>query len=149
MTEIPKYLERQLDGKWPRLLIQHDKHSTSYTLISKRESLWTAALQILKERLDIGYIGKPEKKPYKFDEKLDAMTVEQINALPLVVRETTIAAKQTQDRYKNAHREEVEEWKAIQDALKQKDGISAWIILVQRSDHEYERIEFKPFDGYL
>ncbi len=42
-----------------------------------------------------------------------------------------------------------DEWKGIEHALKNEDGVAAWGILQERRDHEYERVEIENMDGDL
>jgi len=101
-------------------------------------------IAILKERIKAGYLYEPEPK---FLEKLDPkMTEEEINNLPDgLIKDTAINQLNSYRRYKEDYDEELQIWKDANHAIETNDGESAFLILNQTADYDYQ---FKPIDGY-
>jgi hypothetical protein len=142
VTDLPKYMERALaSAKWPMLLILWEKHDTRYLLIDRREVLFREALAILKERKK-GEYSAPG--PFYVDTKLESFDPATV---PESLRNHARSTKDSYESNKKANANEVKQWSMIHKAIADGDGALAWLILVTRSDHEYERIELRPFDN--
>lgn len=144
-VELPKYLKTQLaNKKWPQLLILKDKHSTDYYLLEDQEALGRACLEILKARIDpkYGYIQAPgpESKIYGIKEEL---TQEAAEALPEPYRKQALQVRKDNDALRREWKEEVERYQMAKSALKDKDGMAAFLVLHARRDYEYEGFDFE------
>ncbi len=141
MTKLGKYLERQVaEMEYPRLLLNKDKYSTAYYLVQDEAALWRACLMILKVRVDSDYMQAPDDKPYDLQKVLPK---EQVEALPEPYRSEELKKLKHNNRVTAEHQEEVEQWQQVQQALKDKDGKLAFMILKERNGHEYEGFEFE------
>lgn len=142
MTDLPKYMERALaSAKWPMLLVLWEKHDTRYLLIDRREVLFREALAILKERKKEQY---SPPGPFYVDAKLESFDPATV---PESLRPNARSMKDSYESNKKANANEVKQWGVIHKAIADDDGALAWLILTTRSDHEYERVELRPFDN--
>jgi hypothetical protein len=144
MTKLPKYLKQQLDGmKWPTVLVFKDKHSNDYYLLKDVEALGRACLDVLKARLDpeYGYIRNPgpEKDIYGLQEELPKDAAE---ALPEPYRTQALKAIKYNAKKRAEWAEDLERYCMAKKALKEKDGMTAFMILHERRNYEYEGYEF-------
>lgn len=143
-TQLKKYTQRLLDSRgWPQLLIFKDKHSNSYYLINDMEALGRACLEVLKSRLNpqYGYIYDPSKE--KIYGLVDELTQEAAEALPEPYRAQALQARKNNERLRRDRDEEIEQYCAAKKALKEKDGMAAYLVLDRRKDYEYEGFEFE------
>jgi len=143
-TQLKKYTQKILDSKkWPQLLIFKDKHNSDYYLLEDQEALGRACLEVLKSRLDpqYGYIYDPSKE--KIYGLVDELTQEAAEALPEPYRAQALQARKNNERLRRDRDEEIEQYCAAKKALKEKDGMGAYLILDSRKDHEYEGFEFE------
>ncbi len=139
-TELPKYLQKRLVGmEWPQLMMVHDKHATDYFLVKDADALGRACLLVLKNRLDPnwGYITDPgpEKNIYGI---VDELTEEAALALPAPYRTQALKTREQNARLRQAWADEVAQYQTAKKALKEQDGMGAYLVLTEREDHEYE-----------
>lgn len=142
-TQLKKYTQKILDGKkWPQLLVFKDKHNSDYYLLEDQEALGRACLEVLKARLDpqYGYIHDPSKE--KIYGLVEELTQEAAEALPEPYRTQALQARKNNERLRRDRDEEVEEYCTAKKALKEKDGMGAYLVLDRRKDYEYEGFEF-------
>lgn len=137
---ISKYYKRQIETfAYPKLLINEDKYSKEYWLVDNQTSLFAACLGVVKIRLKTGYI----QNPGKFTGKLDsALTDLEYEALPEPYKSKEKAKRASFTRDKTEHEESVCLYKAAKTCIAELDGETAYAILKDRCDYEYEKIEF-------
>ncbi len=143
-----KFLERRLDAimEAPHVMITHEKHGIRVWDASSRESLFKNALEILKERLEFGYIYKPDPEYLqKYDPK---MTSEEIDRLPdSLVKQAALKQIKQFRHMKEEFEQDQKHWEDVQSAIHNEDGERAFVLLADRSDYEYESITFEPILG--
>jgi hypothetical protein len=120
-----------------KILIDKGKHGDHFFSIPTLKDLYKVSLYLLKERINYGYIqdwGKYNEKPLDYTE-------EDIEKLPLSFQEK---AKEKLNYY-NEQLKAYEENKIVCDlakkAIKEKDGATAFRIINNRRDYEYESFE--------
>ena len=153
----------------PSVLVVEEKHGTYYYDATTREAFHEAALALLVERFNQGYWYNTPEQMYDdeskwekniltkivpgYDPDADAETrkavistyraenIESIKdeeARALVAGRLNQAIKRQKDKRKYA------EWyKELERVIEEKDAASAWGILDDRSDHEYEGVELE------
>jgi hypothetical protein len=123
----------------PCVLIAKEKHGTVYMDALTAEGLYASCLALLKFRRKEEYYYTPElpKKP--------SLTAEQAFTLPEgPVRN---AANAEFNRYKRAmddYHQQLEFVTGVDEAIKNEDGLLAYILLKERGDAEYEEIDLEP-----
>lgn len=138
MSPLPKYLQQHLDRlEWPQLLIFEDKHGNSYYLCKDQEAVGLACLEILKGRLECGYIYHPgpEDEIYGLKEELSK---EAAHALPEPYRKQALCDIIANAKRRAEWTEAVASYENAKSAIKQKDGNLAYQVLSDRQDYEYE-----------
>ncbi len=131
--QAPRPILRQ-----PSVLVLTEKHGSAYFLVRDDAELAKVCLSILKGRLKDGYwygsideLRKPD--PPEF-------TRESIATLPASLQP---AAQKKWNQYAlelRGYNLDVEEHQDMARAIAEKNGISAYRILMNRSGHEYERV---------
>ncbi len=126
----------------PGVVVVTEKHGTAYFHAPDEAALHKAALMTLKGRLKDGFwYDKPEQAP-KAPDYTDPAEIEKLKG----------AIKDTALRLLNHYRKEVAQYKddifqfeRIQKAVAEKDGATAWKILREHADYEYQRVDFEPY----
>ncbi len=134
----------------PGILVCYEKHGNSFHWALTAQQAADASLEILRERYDSGWYYRPEE-----DKTEPQMVLEDIKKLP----EGSIraAAMREFNSWKSSRRwnEDLRvQYDWIEATLENDDGKSAYSILLDRSEGEYERIEkihpqgeFKPVEA--
>lgn len=131
----------------PSLIICHEKHGDIYFHVKDEEAVFRVALDIVTKRLRAGhwYVD-----PKDYEPKNPSMTKEQAEALP--EGPVKKAALQEHTSHKRAVQEYLglkETWELIHKAVNEKDGRSAWQVLRDYSDGEYQRVSVERYsDSY-
>jgi hypothetical protein len=116
-TQLPKYMQQEVEDEEPRVLVEFQKHQTVYWNATSKERLLALALRILEFRMGYGFFR----------------TVEEI--------------QKELDKYNTSHvflslvKEELRHSLMAEKAIENNDGALAWLLLNERTGHEYERIE--------
>lgn len=135
--KLPKYLAKSIAGmSWPQILIEHGKHDREYWLLQTHFDLFKAASQIVKQRIDQGWIQEPDAQPYGLQEEVSTEVLEK---LPAQMQTEAKRAKAENERRRRDHAEDQRLWQLALLGLT--NGEAAWELLHSRSDYEYERIE--------
>lgn len=125
----------------PSVLIEKGKHGDFYYDATTLEAFQANAWAILKERWDAGYYYyKPEKPEYT------GLPVEDIKALKDKDTELYKAAVTKWNRFKNENTYYLQDkafWDKLERVIKNEEKAAAWVILDERGDHEYERIDLE------
>lgn len=122
-----------------RILVLSEKHGDRYFDASTEEALYNSALTILTGRLKEGYwYPIPENTQKKLD-----YTQEDIAKMPPSMQASAQKALNSYVQGQGYYQNEVQEFKMINDAVKNKDGKTAWKILRLRGDAEYERVSLE------
>lgn len=147
--------------KFPFALVVREKHGDYQYLIEKREDLVEIGLKLLNERESQGWYFAPtyvESENLMFEKMFgvpleDATKMAEINSNYRLMQYSTAYAfshavelnKREWIHYKIA----LEEYNAIQEAIKSENGAKAFNILWDRSseEHEYEGIEMVYFEN--
>ena len=128
-----------------RILVAHEEYGDRYMRAGDLQELHNSCKKLLAERLENGYYNAHKPKE-------EALTDEQIDALPERLKEDAI----TQNRYLKRDWENYE-WQVsflskVEDVLSRgtiemhrKYPVS-YCLLDQRSDYEYERIELEHLE---
>ncbi len=128
----------------PKLLILREKHGDRHFNIPCEAMLHKVALMILEGRLEVGYwYNDPSKDPDP--KKPDYTDMQEILALKGSVKLSALSALREYEREVLSHREKTRQFRAIQKAVADKDGKTAWELLQER-DYEYEGVELVSFD---
>ncbi len=136
---LPKYLRRTVDGwTWPMLVVEHGKHDVSYSIASSIEEMWQLCSSIVQSRIKERWFAAPSATPYGLKKELSEA---EAAALPEPYRTDAIKVRAHNRAARVEHDEEVAEWKRSQEASAG-DGVLAFLVLYDRGDHEYERVEF-------
>jgi hypothetical protein len=144
MTTLPPYLRREIDraGNSPRVLVEFQKDGTVYW-DATGERLFAVALHILRRRVANGMIPSAETvEAWKQQSPAPELTKEQIDALPEGRVKTAAVNQRTQALLKQIDFNDlIVKVLVIAKAIREKDGVAAWIVLTERSSYEYERVE--------
>jgi hypothetical protein len=119
---------------FPKLLVVKEKHGEEYYLINDIDALLRAALAIVLRRHEEGYwYHKPEKDKLKEEVAEDVLV-----KLPSDLYNKAMEAKQYNIKAEKRFQQEMVAWEMIQKAVNEKDGVSAFQVIDDRKDHEYE-----------
>lgn len=139
---LPKHLSKGLDGrKYPLLVVQKQKHVTNYYLAHDRDELMRVFVAMLRNNQKAQYYYKPDKPVLK-----DALTAEQIAALPERLQESERRRLDDNRRAMAEYEHDLENWNNIQKAIKDSDGEAAYQVLHDRRDAEYEGWDFETLE---
>lgn len=124
-----------------RILIEYQDHGTVYW-DATGDRLFDAALQILKQRVDAGYIMPEETSQSLLDGLPDMESVQkQVSAIQQTeVRMAAQARLAGFLRSKDELETEVRHAKDTKRAIESGDGSLAWSVLAARSGYEYEKV---------
>jgi len=117
------------------VLVIHEKHSNYYVHLDSEATLHKAALALLATRLKAKWYTLPERP------KAPGYTLAMVDDMPASLQ---AAARQTFKIYEREVKEYVSasaEVTEIKKAVKDRDGKTAWMILLNRRGSEYERVE--------
>lgn len=115
------------------LLVLKEKHGDIYFSIPDVTTLYDVALAVLKTRHSDGWFSEPEA-PESYD-----TTLEEINAIPSEKIKTALLKEYENHQVKlRVYNHEKQEYDAIVDAIKKKDGRCAWRVLRDHKSYEYE-----------
>lgn len=123
------------------VLVAKEKHGTRYFDATTRKAFLKSALALLTERFKANYFYYKPDKPIVPQGMLNE---EQLKGMP-EGQLKNLAVKMLRD-YRQACRnceDDSETYRAIEDAVKEKDGEKAWDCLRARMDWEYEHVELK------
>ena len=120
-------------------MVAKEKHGER---IIEADDVNEAALKLLTERFEAGYwYHDPfqERHPFSLElrKKRDALLALNVDDLPDDVKRARKRAEEDRDADDRQH----DEYVAIEDAVRDRDGKAAWRILQARRDHEYEWVE--------
>ena len=129
----------------PRLLVVTEKHGSYYYFVQNEAVLHAAALAIVKRRFEEGYwYGREEDFETGFDK---AAYLEE------KTRIETLQDKEIRNAALKAHAAKLEtvKWEQkgrdhflmAKKAVERGDGSLAWLLLQDRSGHEYEHVELE------
>jgi len=120
---------------FPKLLVVTEKHGEEYYLINDIDGLLRAALAIVLRRSEEGYwYHKPEKSKLKEEVAEDVLV-----KLPSDLYAKAMEAKQYNIKIEKDFQRDMVAWEMIQKAVNEKDGVSAFQVIDDRKDYEYER----------
>lgn len=126
-----------------QILIAKEKHGTRYFDASTPELLAESAFKLLKERWDEKhwyYVDDPPKDK-------DVLSEEQIAALPTEnLRNSESQKRKIFLRELRNWQDNAEEYKSIENCVKNKLKNKAWKLLQNRSENEYERVELETLE---
>lgn len=135
-TYWEKLVEEQ---SYPVLLVLRGKHETDYYLSNSKEQFLATCLEILRRRVDDDqYIQRPDVEPYGLEPEI---TEEIANGLPEPYRTQALGVRKYNQRRRDEHAESIVYWNDVQRALEEKDGQTAFRLLWDRRDYEYENID--------
>ena len=120
-----------------KILILNDKGGDRYFLAEPEAKLHAAALLILKERIDPKYPFIVEPETPEIPEGM--LEPAQLDALPEgEIKKIARGQRKNYDLLMRQYDNDLDQWKRIQKAIKEKDGKAAYKILQERQHHEYE-----------
>lgn len=141
-----------------RIMIAHQKHGERFFDVSTPEKLAKASLKLLTDRWKEDcwyYPPEPASNRVKLrfvNEDGTLYTDSQIETLPKAMQTSAKAERNAFKMARSEYEEEMRTYKEIERVVKEKDlslvpfrktekRPIAWILLNDRSDYEYERIE--------
>lgn len=126
----------------PSVLVCHEKHGNRYFAIPDDEALKRAALKILGDRVKDGYwygvIGEAPRA---------LKSVADLGGLPDHLWSAHNDAVKTYKRELDAFERRRDLLDEIAKSLAEKDGVLAWRVLRERSEHEYERVSLEVVEA--
>lgn len=126
-----------------QILIAKEKHGTRYFDASTPELLAESAFKLLKERWDEEYWYYVDDPP----KDKDVLSEEQITALPTEnLRNSESQKRRIFLRELRNWQDNAEEYKSIENCVKNKLKNKAWKLLQNRSGNEYERVELETLE---
>lgn len=118
-----------------KILICDDKYGRDIYSVPTVTDLYKVALHILEYRFENNYFQKSTlPKPLDY-------TKEDIEKMPESFRKDATEKLKSNERYIQSIKEVNSEYDDAENALKNKDGQTAWEIIRSRNDNEYEKIE--------
>lgn len=132
--------------KEPMLLVFKEKHGDRYYHVVDDKMLLAVALKILTERFEEGYwYGEPSDLPDP--PKAPDFTKEQVEAMPESLRPAAYKKLHDYAVAMRQYNEEVDDYRRIEKAVREKDGREAWQALNDRSDAEYEGFNLERYES--
>ena len=117
------------------LLVAHWKHGTLHYHVPTEAHLHAAALNVLqfyKENHYYAGLKYDEESERKWGPKHPGMEPEEIEKIPAgPIREAARKSWKEWSSYRASLKQCNDEWKVIQHALKNEDGVAAWDILLE------------------
>lgn len=130
----------------PHVLVVREKHGTAFLDASNVDALSKSCLSLLKFRRENDYYYDPGEEI--LTSKKPSLTKEQISALPDGAVKKAALGEWAQYKRKNEdHQDAIDFIKSVDEAIANKDGLSAYLVLKDRSDAEYERVELEPISS--
>jgi len=125
------------DGGW--IIVVKEKHGTRYFAADSTEQIGLVAVQLVKERYNMGYFEAPSDPPVEPTRKPEDFPDDE--DLRIVVE------KQWREYQsdKKQHLENVETARAVVAALNG-NYIAAYLLLKDRHDYEYEGFEIEELE---
>ena len=128
-TKVPVQVIRS-----PCVVVFREKHGERYFHCVDDESLFRIALKVLTERFKDGYwYAEPGDEP-----KLLDFTAEQIEAMPVSLRDDARAKLREHEHAISRYRRDLKTFEAIKKAVEGKDARAAWDAIRDRRNAEYE-----------
>lgn len=141
MTQLPKYMQEELENKKLRVLIEFQKHGTIYRNATSKEYLLYLALLILKSRVDIGYFRTVKEIQDELDKLKEPITEKEFLEIPKCLVNEAIRIRRNHQMYRKDLVEELRHSLMAEKAIENNDGVLAWLLLEERQDYENEKIE--------
>lgn len=123
-----------------QILMWHGKHSVEYYNINTLPDLYKVSLHLLKVFFEIGYIQKWDLTGKELD-----YTKDDILNMPESIQEDMIKKLRLNERDIASYKENNDIFDKATKCIETNDGQTAFRVLMNRCDNEYERIEIiKP-----
>lgn len=154
-----------------RILVAREKHETRYLAADTLEQWANSCLQLLRERMEWGYIYDPRKESPSFYSLKDSpffrdnepLSDDEINKLPTKeLINAALAVKAAYKKIMKRHQQATDEYLEILAVVESNDTSmvtwgrpgrertqpKAWDILEGRNDHEYEGVSMETVEEY-
>ena len=140
---------RDIPIKYPRVLVFREKYGNRYFLIKSKEDFEKAALKVVKDRINYGFIYEPEALDTSnlvSEETLNKLieTVPKDSSLYKDIKKNI--SKQKQDMEIN--KEELAQYNRAKLAVDSNSGKIALGVIRERSDYEYEGWDDYEFESF-
>jgi hypothetical protein len=129
---------------YPAVLVIHEKHSNYYVHLDSEATLHKASLALLATRVKAKWYTLPERP------KAPGYTLAMIDDMPASLQAAARLVFKEYEREAKYYASESQELTDIKKAIKDGDGKTAWMILLNRRGSEYERVEvcrYEPAEG--
>lgn len=141
MTQLPKYMQQEVDSEEPRVLVEFQKHQTVYWNATGKERLLALALRVLEYRMSYNFFRTVEEIQKELDQHGEPVTKEELAKIPgKLLNEAHTIMKNHQAWWRDTT-EELRHSLMAEKAIENNDGALAWLLLNERTGYEHERIE--------
>lgn len=141
MTQLPKYIQKEVDNEEPRVLVEFQKHQTIYWNATGKERLLALALRILQFRMSYGFFRTSKEIQKELDQQKDPIPNDEISNIPKALVNAAITVRLQYRNQLDKLKDELRHAMMAEKAIENNDGALAWLLLNERTDYEYERIE--------
>ncbi len=126
-----------------KILIAHEKHCKRYFDASTDDLRNAACLKILSERFDRFFydysLQEPSDKNILSDGQIAQLPTENLKAQELRKRKDYLEELRQ-------YKKEIEFYNAVKSTIESRDGLSAYYLLLQRDDGEYEGFDIEDLE---
>lgn len=134
-------MQKELDNEEPRVLVEFQKHGTIYWNATGKEHLLNLALRILQFRMSYGFFRTVEEIQKELDKHKDPIPDDEISNIPKALASAAVTIKlQYRNQLENL-KDELRHSIMAEQAIENNDGALAWLLLNERADYEYEKVE--------
>jgi hypothetical protein len=120
---------------YPAVLVIHEKHSNYYVHLESEATLHKASLALLATRVKAKWYTLPERP------KAPGYTLAEVDNMPAGLQAAARLVFKEYERDVKYYVSESQELTEIKKAIKDGDGKTAWMILLNRREGEYERVD--------
>lgn len=134
-------MQKELDNEEPRVLVEFQKHGTVYWNATGKERLLALALRILEFRMSYGFFRTVKDIQKELDKHKDPIPDDEISNIPKALANAAVTIKLQYHNQLENLKEELRHSLMAEKAIENNDGALAWLLLTEREDYKYEKIE--------